>query len=48
MTYPTDVLSEKQLAFIAKYLPEPACLTGRPAYTNRELLPGILKVLRSG
>lgn len=23
-------------------------MTGRPAYTNRELLPGILKVLRSG
>jgi transposase len=46
--YPTDVLSEKQLEFIASHLPEPHAATGCPAYSNRELLPGILKVLRSG
>lgn len=48
MTYRTDVLSEKQLEFIAEKLPEPHASTGCPAYTNLELLPGILKVLRSG
>jgi transposase len=41
-------LSEKQLEFLATKLPHPAAFTGRPAYTNPELLPGILKVLRSG
>jgi putative transposase len=41
-------LSEKQLEFIAGKLPYPKAYTGRPAYSNRELLPGILKVLRSG
>lgn len=29
-------------------MPEPSADTGRPAYTNDQLLPGILKVLRSG
>jgi transposase len=29
-------------------LPFPKAKTGRPSYSNRELLPGILKVLRSG
>ncbi len=47
-TYITDVLSESQLEFVAKHLPFPNSNTGRPAYTNLELLPGILKVLRSG
>lgn len=46
--YTTDVLEEKQLEFVAKILPCPKAQTGRPAYTNLELLPGILKVLRSG
>lgn len=41
-------MSEKQLEFIASHLPHPEGVTGRPAYANRELLPGILKVLRSG
>ena len=41
-------MSEKQLEFIARRLPTPHAYTGRPAYSNRELLPGILKVLRSG
>src|SRR5262249_27268631 len=43
-----DVLTEIQLAFVASHLPEPANVLGRPAYTNRQLLPGILRVLRSG
>lgn len=46
--YSTDVLTEDQLEFVAKRLPYPKALTGRPAYTNLELLGGILKVLRSG
>lgn len=46
--YTTDVLTEDQLEFVAKHLPKPAAATGRPAYTNQELLGGILKVLRSG
>ncbi len=46
--YPTDVLTEKQLEFIATKLPAPCRWTGRLAYSNRELLPGILRVLRSG
>jgi transposase len=33
---------------MARFLPEPLSYTGRPAYTNRQLLPGILKLLRSG
>lgn len=44
----TDVLSPKQLECLAKKLPEPKAFTGRPAYPNAILLPGILKVLRSG
>ena len=48
LTYSTDVLSEDQLEFIAKRLPQPKAQTGRPAYSNLELLGGILKVLRSG
>lgn len=46
--YPSDVLSFRQLIFLAKRLPQPYAFTGRPAYSNLELLPGILKVLRSG
>ncbi len=43
-----DVLSPRQLAFLAERLPEPPrARTGRPAYSNRDLLPGILRVLRS-
>jgi transposase len=45
----TDVITPRQLAFIAERLPEPIrARTGRPHYTNHELLPGILRVLRSG
>jgi transposase len=45
----TDVLTPRQLAFIAERLPEPVqASTGRPHYTNQELLPGILRMLRSG
>lgn len=47
-SYTTDVLSHSQLEFLAKRLPQTKCSIGRPAYTNQELLPGILKVLRSG
>lgn len=47
-SYNTDVLNEEQLRFLAKYLPQPNSNTGRPSFSNRELLPGILKVLRSG
>lgn len=47
-TYSTDVLSETQLDYVASKLPVPHAHTGRPSYGNRELLPGILKVLRSG
>lgn len=46
--YHTDVLSEEQLEFVARNLPEPHSEIGRPAYTNVQLLPGILYVLRSG
>ncbi len=46
--YPSDVLTCAQLVFVAKKLPEPHAFTGRPCYSNIELLPGILKVLRSG
>ena len=44
----TDVLNITQLEFLASKLPKPNAHTGRPGYTNLELLPGILKVLRSG
>lgn len=37
-----------QLKLLVKYLPQPQAVTGRPAYSNLRLLPGILKVLRSG
>jgi transposase len=47
-SYHTDVLNEKQLNFVARNLPEPSSEIGRPAYSNVELLPGILIVLRSG
>lgn len=47
-TYTTDVLSQSQLEFVSKHLPFPKANTGRPSYANLELLPGILKVLRSG
>lgn len=46
--YSTDVLNEKQLFFLASHLPEPDAQTGRPAYSNQVLLPGILRILRSG
>lgn len=46
--YSTDVLSQDQIEFVAKRLPVPQAVTGRPAYTNFELLPGILFVLRAG
>jgi hypothetical protein len=43
--YPTEVLSEKQLEFIASHLPELHAATGCPAYSNRELTiqPGLLE-----
>lgn len=41
-------MTDDQLAFVARRLPELRAKTGRPGYTNLELLPGILKVLRSG
>jgi transposase len=44
----SDVLTYKQMLFLSKRLPQPHKETGRPAYSNLELLPGILKVLRSG
>jgi len=44
----TDVLNDNQLRFLALNLPFPKANTGRPSYPNIELLPGILKVLRSG
>ncbi len=47
--YPADLLSPRQLAFIAERLPEPPhASTSRPRYANREVLPGIQRVLRSG
>lgn len=48
LTYTTDVLDEDQLVFVALRLPQPKACTGRPAYSNQELLSGILYVLRSG
>lgn len=47
-SYFTDVLTTKQIEYLAKILPQPKAATGRPAYSNLELLPGILRVLRSG
>jgi len=47
-SYTTDVVSNTQLEYLASRLPKPTAKTGRPSYTNLELLPGILKVLRSG
>lgn len=47
-SYTTDVLNIPQLEFLAQILPVPCAQTGRPSYSNMELLPGILKVLRSG
>jgi transposase len=44
----TDVLTDNQLGYLASSLPKPKARTGRPGYSNTELLPGILKVLRSG
>src|SRR5215213_3098240 len=45
----SDVLTPRQLAFIAERLPEPPCAPrGRRPYSNQDLLPGILRVLRSG
>lgn len=41
-------MTPNQLEYLAGRLPAPKANTGRPAYTNLELLPGILKVLRSG
>src|SRR5829696_3341852 len=46
---PSDVLTPRQLAFIAERLPEPPFAPrGRRPYSNLQLLPGILRVLRSG
>src|SRR6266481_1038037 len=42
------VLTDAQVIFIAQQLPSPKATIGRPAYSNQELLPGILRVLRSG
>jgi len=45
----SDVLTPRQLAFVAERLPEPPCAArGRRPYSNVQLLPGILRVLRSG
>ncbi len=45
----SDVLTPRQLAFIAERVPEPPRAPGgRRPYANLELLPGILRVLRSG
>jgi transposase len=46
--YTTDVLTQEQMVFIAQRLPQPNAATGRPAFSNIDLLPGILRVLRSG
>ncbi len=37
-----------QLDLLVRYLPAPEAEVGRPAYPNSDLLPGIIKVLRSG
>jgi transposase len=45
----SDALTPRQLAFVAERLPEPPCAPrGRRPYSNLQLLPGILRVLRSG
>jgi putative transposase len=45
----SDVLTPRQLAFVAERLPEPPRTPrGRRPYSNLQLLPGILRVLRSG
>ena len=45
----SDVLTPRQMVFIAERLPEPPCAPrGRRPYSNLQLLPGILRVLRSG
>ena len=45
----SDVLTPHQLTFIAERIPEPPCaLRGRRPSSNLALLPGILRVLRSG
>ena len=45
----SDVLTPHQLTCIAERLPEPPCAPrGRRPYSNLQLLPGILRVLRSG
>lgn len=41
-------MTATQVKLLASLFPEPKADTGRPAYTNEQLLPGILKVLRSG
>jgi transposase len=47
--FSSDVLTPRQLAFIAERLPEPPCAPrGRYPYSNLQLLPRILRVLRSG
>lgn len=46
--YTTDVLNDNQIEYLASKLPCPCAQTGRPGYSNKELLPGILMVLRSG
>lgn len=47
-SYNTDVLNYQQIEFLAKKLPCPKSSIGRPSYSNIELLPGVLRVLRSG
>lgn len=46
--YSNSELTYNQLLFLTKRLPEPHADTGRRPYTNLELLPGILFILRSG
>jgi len=44
-----DVITPRQLAFVGQRVPEPPCAPrGRRPYSNLQLLPGILRVLRSG
>jgi transposase len=48
-TLASDVLTSRQLTFLAERLPEPPhAPRGRRPYSNQELLPGMLRVLRSG
>lgn len=46
--YSNSELSYSQLVFLSRKLPELHADTGRRPYTNLELLPGILFILRSG